>query len=279
MTVNLATKYSKKVDEKFSKESQALKGTSGEYEFTGVDTVKVYTINTVAMGDYTRSGSSRYGNVVELGDAVQTMQLTKDRSFTFSIDKGNNEQQLMIKEAGKALAREQREVIVPEIDNYIYNKWKTVAQAEEGQHGETPLTNTNAYEELLKGQEVLGDNMVPDEGRIVFCTYKTANLLKRDPAFMKTGDKSQGMVIKGAIGEVDGTTIVKVPKSRLPEGCDFILVHPVATVAPRQLESYRIHKDPPGINGWLVEGRVIYDCFVLDNKKGAIYYHGTKVEG
>lgn len=37
---------------------------------------------------------------------------------------------------------------------------------------------------------------------------------------------------------------------------------------------YRIHDDPPGISGWLVEGRTIYDCFVLNEKRHALYYHG-----
>ena len=274
MAVNLASKFSKKVDEKFTKESQALMGTSGEYDFTGVDTVKVYSLNTVAMTDYTRTGTNRYGSVTELGDSVQDMKLTKDRAFTFSIDRGNKIQSQMVRDAGKALARQQREVIIPEVDTYIFNKWKTVAVAA-GNTDATVATASNAYELLLKGQEALGDAMVPDQGRIAFCTYKFANLLKRDPAFMKYSQLSQEMVIKGVLGEVDGTKIVKVPKSRLPQGCDYILVHPVATVAPKQLEDYRIHDNPPGLNGWLVEGRIIYDAFVLDNKKGAIYYHGT----
>jgi hypothetical protein len=54
-----------------------------------------------------------------------------------------------------------------------------------------------------------------------------------------------------------------------------ILAHPVATVAPVKLEDYRIHADPPGISGSLVEGRICYDAFVLDNKKGAIYYQAV----
>ena len=37
---------------------------------------------------------------------------------------------------------------------------------------------------------------------------------------------------------------------------------------------YRIHDDPPGISGWLVEGRTIYDAFVLNEKRYAVYYHG-----
>ena len=53
----------------------------------------------------------------------------------------------------------------------------------------------------------------------------------------------------------------------------------VATVrkseAPAKLEDYKIHQDPPGISGSLVEGRVNYDAFVLDNKKSALYYQAV----
>ena len=51
-----------------------------------------------------------------------------------------------------------------------------------------------------------------------------------------------------------------------------MLCHPCATVAPLKLQDYRIHADPPGISGSLVEGRVVYDAFVLQNKAKAIYY-------
>ena len=93
---------------------------------------------------------------------------------------------------------------------------------------------------------------------------------------MKYGNQSQEMVIKGVIGEVDGCKIVKVPSGRLPNGCAFILTHPIAATAPKQLEEYKIHDNPPGVSGWLVEGRVIYDCFVLNEKANAIYYHGSQ---
>ena len=57
---------------------------------------------------------------------------------------------------------------------------------------------------FLAGMEYLGDRNVPDAGRVAFCTYKFANFLKPDPAFMKTGDASQAMEQKGVIGDVDG---------------------------------------------------------------------------
>lgn len=73
----------------------------------------------------------------------------------------------------------------------------------------------------------------------------------------------------------DGAAVQKVPASRLPSKFGFMLCHPCATVAPLKLQDYRIHSDPPGISGSLVEGRVVYDAFVLQNKAKAIYYQAT----
>lgn len=39
---------------------------------------------------------------------------------------------------------------------------------------------------------------------------------------------------------------------------------------------YKIHIDPPGLSGNLVEGRVCYDAFVLENKKNGIYYQASQ---
>ena len=92
-----------------------------------------------------------------------------------------------------------------------------------------------------------------DKGRVAFCSYRFANLLKQDPAFMKYSNMSQEMVIKGVLGECDGIKIVKVPSSRLPAGCAFIITHPSACTAPKQLTEYKTHDNPPGISGWLVK--------------------------
>lgn len=270
---NLATKYSNKVDERFTKQSQAMMALNNDYEFTGVETVKVYSIPVVPLKDYSRSGSNRYGTPDDLQRNVQTMTVKKDRAFTFIIDKGDKLQSQMVMDSGKALSRQTNEVMIPEFDAYCF---KTLADAatDAGNSDSTAPTKSNAYELFLKGMESLGDNNVPDQGRVAFCSYAFANLLKQDSAFMKYGNTSQEMLIKGVIGEVDGAKIVKVPSSRLPAGCAFILCHPLAATAPKQLEEFKTHDNPPGISGWLCEGRFIYDCFVLDEKVGGIYYQG-----
>lgn len=272
-TRNLAAKYARKVDERFDRESQAMLALGDNYEFKGVKTVNVYSIPTAPMGDYTRSGANRYGTPEDLTRNIQTLTIENDRAFTFIIDRGDKLQSQMVMDAGKALGRQIKEVWVPEFDSYVFRKLSAVA-VENGNFSVEPITKDNAYAAFLAGMEHLGDKNVPDKGRVAFCSYKFANLLKQDPAFVKTGDKSQEMVQKGVIGEVDGCKIVRVSSNRLPAGCAFLMTHKVAAVGPKQLEDYKTHDNPPGISGWLVEGRVIYDCFVLNNKSDAIYYHG-----
>ena len=272
---NLASKYSNKVDERFTKVSQAAMALNNDYEFTGVDTVNVFSIPTTPMRDYQRTGVNRYGTPDDLQRNVQSLKINRDRAFTFIIDRGDKIQSQMVSDAGKSLSRQTNEVVIPEYDAYVFRTLANAATTHGG-FAKNAITKSNAYEMFLAGQEYLGDRNVPDTGRVAFCSYRFANFLKQDPSFVRYGDKSQDMLIKGVIGEGDGTKIVKVPSSRLPAGAAFLLVHPSAATGPKQLEDYKIHDNPPGINGWLVEGRFIYDCFVLNSKSDGIYYHGTQ---
>lgn len=274
-TYNLASKFSKKVDEAFSRDAIAPLVTNNDYTWDGVKTVHVYSIPVVDMNDYTRSGANRYGTPDELGNSAQELSVEKDRSWTFTIDKGNNIQSEMVMAAGKAVARQLKLKVIPEIDAHVFKKIAIAACATEGHSATTTITTSNAYAEFLAAQEVLGNANVPDEGRVCLCSYAFAGALKQDPSFMRDCDTAQNMAIKGLLGEVDGAKIIRVPSSRLPAGCDFILTHPIATVAPKQLNEYKIHTDSPGISGWLCEGRIIYDAFVLENKKYATFYHGA----
>lgn len=272
---NLASTYAKAVDERFHKESQAMMALNNDYKFTGFKTVNVYSIPVVPMVDYSRSGANRYGTPQDLSRNIQSMTVTKDRSFTFIIDKGDKIQSQMVSDAGKALSRQIREVVVPEYDTYVFATLAAAA-TKHGNYSTEEIDSDNAYSVFLDAMEHMGNHNVPDKGRVAFCSYRYANLLKLDPAFTKQADLSQEMVIKGVMGEVDGCTIVKVPSSRLPAGCAFILTHKCAATGPKQLEEYKTHDNPPGISGWLVEGRFIYDCFVLNEKADAIYYHGSQ---
>lgn len=271
MAVNLASKYSSKVDERFKIKSFTEAATNQDYDWDGVNTINVYSIPTVAMGAYTRTGVNRYGTPAELQDTVATYLITRDRAFTFTIDKGNKLDSMNVRNAGKALARQQDEVITPEIDTYRLALWTSSAATNSGRPTAANITSANAYSSFLAGGEYLDENKVPAGGRIAFVTPRFYNFIKLDGGFIKSTEIAQNMLIKGQVGEIDGVKIVKAPSTYFPVKTPFVITHPSAMVAPKKLEEYKIHDNPPGINGNLVEGRLIYDAFILDAKKKATY--------
>jgi N4-gp56 family major capsid protein len=274
MAVNYAAKYEKNVDERFKLKSLTEAAVNREFDWNGVDTIKVYSIPTVAMNNYVKTGTSRYGAAAELDNTVQTMLLTRDRSFTFTIDKASEQDTQGVMAAGKALARQVDEVIVPEIDVYRLATMSAAAVAN-GHTVTAAVDKATAYEAVLNGTEKLDDKKVPQGGRLLYVTSGFYKLIKLAPDFIKSTEIAQKMLITGQVGELDGMKVIKVPSTYMPANAPFLICHPVATVGAQKLEDYKIHDNPPGINGKLVEGRKRYDAFVLENKKNALYVHKT----
>lgn len=279
-TINLVTKFLPLVDEKFTTESKKSLLTNQDFDWTGAHSVKVYKINTSAMTDYGRSGPaegnwSRYGAVAGLDAVTEEMTLRKDRSFTFAIDKLDTDETAGQLQAASALERQLREVVIPEVDAYTYGVMcvnagtKPTAKA---------LTAENIYVEILAGSETLDNAEVPETGRVLVVTPATYVLMKKCKDITMETDIGNDLRLKGVIGILDGMTVQKIPANRLPAGFGFMVAHPVATVAPTKLEDYTIHDNPPGISGALVEGRICYDAFVLDNKIKALYYQAVPVD-
>lgn len=269
MAINLAEKYASKVDERFKQKELTGSGLNTDYNWDGVDTINVYSVDTAPLNDYVKSGMSRYGTPEELGDTTASYKLTTDKSFTFTIDEFYKKSQMGAKQAGRALAREIDEVIVPFKDKQRLAKWAEVA-GETGQEVTGTPTKTNAYSLFLDMQEKLDNELVPTEGRIFYTAPAFYKAIKQDDTFIKSGDLSQKMLINGQVGEVDGVKTVKCPASYFPEGVLGILVYTKSTLSPTKLKDYKIHNDPVGINGDLVEGRIMMDTFVLETKKKCV---------
>lgn len=277
MAIELATKYLPYVDEQFSTESKLSMLTNQDFKWDGAHTVKVYKITTADMNDYGRSGPaegnwSRYGAVESLDATTESMTLKKDRSFTFAIDALDENETVNQLAAASALARQNREVTIPEVDSYVYGVMTANAGTKPTAKA---LTATDIYDDILAASEALDNAQVPEDGRVLVVAPAVYTLMKQSGDIIMETDIGAEMRVKGVIGILDGMNVVKVPASRLPEKFGFMVAHPVATVAPVKLESYKVHADPPGISGALVEGRIVYDAFVLDNKAKAIYYQAT----
>lgn len=268
-----AAAHLKTLDERFSTESKTdnIVNKGIRLDFDGKNTVTIYNVDTVAENNYVRSGSNRFGALVELGTGVQTFVLDQDKSFTFTVDRGNLNDSMMAQEAAKAVKRQVREVSVPATDIYRLSVAASYAVANsQGVIGGTALSNTNAYQLILAQQAEMDDKEVPEDRRVLFVTPQVYNLLKRDPEFQKDCDTSMRDLKKGIIGEVDGLTIVKCPSSYYINNFQFMIIHETLLISPTKFNSVRILDEVQGIDGWVAEGRRYYGAFIPSQKADAV---------
>lgn len=277
MAIPLATKFAPYTDEQFKAESKLSLITNKEFDWTGAHTVKVYKVSTATMNDYGRTGPaegnwSRYGSIADLGATTEEFTLRKDRSFIFNVDKLDTDETAQQVQAASALARQNREVIIPEIDSYVYG---IMAAGAGTKATAKALAATSIYADILDASKALDDAEIPETSRVLIVSPTTYQLMKKADDIILNTEIGEDMRLRGVIANLDGAKVIKVPANRLPSKFGFMLCHPSATVAPVKLEDYNIHEDTIYSSGAVVTGRICYDAFVLDNKKKAIYYQAT----
>jgi len=277
MAVNYASKYASSIAKAFTLKSLTESAVNKDFDWSGVNTINVFGITTQALADYNKSATSnRYGTPSELQNVVQTMLLANDKSFSTSIDKYTLESTNGAVKAGEFLKMEIDEQITPVIDTYRLRKMYTAAIAN-GYYAYATTSATNAYSKFLAGQEKLGDAKVPVAGRIAFCSYAFYSFIKKDTSFMLASEVAMNERVNGMVGMVDGVKLVAVPSSYLAANVDFIITHPSATVAAEKLSEYFVRTNVQGFSGVVVEGRIIFDAFVINQKVNAIYVSGSNI--
>ena len=269
MAIYLHDKYSKKIQTAFTSESLVAGKLSTAYDFSGVKTVKITTPQTVPMGDYKREGTNRYGEPTEMQDTVQELTLTQDKAFSLTIDKGNNADQNGVKEAGKMLALQLSERAVPTMDAYVFSA--LAQQAGKVVGNSTALSKNTICDRISEGTLYMDDAEVPQNNRTLFISNTAYKFLKHSDEFLGVDELGKAALAKGQVGRYDNMAVVKVPKGRWPANVNFMIVYKNSATAPVKLSDTKLHQDPPGISGNLLEGRQYYDCFVFGAKCDGVY--------
>lgn len=274
MAQNYAAAHLKATDERVYLESLtmgAFDSKSIRLDFEGKNAVTIYNVNTVAENDYVRSGLSRFGALVELGTGTQTMTLSQDKSFNFSIDRGNYEDSMMVTEAAKAIKRQVREVSVPATDTYNLGVLTAYAIANtQGVVSGTAVAYNTVYSLILAQQAALTELKYSKKGRTLWITPTGLNLLKRDPEFKQDCDMSYRDGKEGTIGMVDGLTIKEVPASMLVTKFEFMITAKDVAVAINKFDMVRTIDNDKDVDGWICQGRRYHDMFILGQKATGI---------
>ena len=272
MAVNLASKYAKELAQAFSQKSYVDGIACKDYEFTGVKNLKVYTAVSQELNDYKRSGTNRYGEPKEAQDTVQDMIVERDRSFSITVDKGNNAEQMGAKEASKILNIEMSEQAIPEMDKYALRKFIDYAGTVE------PIANEPTEDTIVKmisdGMVKMGNKKVPAEGRYIFIGWSWFGMLRLSKQFIGVEALAKEALVKGAVGTFMGAQVITVPDDYLMKGENkafFLIVYKNSVLQPKKVQDYFVKENPAGINGALIEGRFIYDAFVIGAKCDGVY--------
>ena len=267
--INLITTYKQPMLEAFSKSSFTAGNATSDYDFIGEKTIRILSPVTQAPGNYTRSGIARYGTPTDVQDIMQEMSLANDKSYSLVIDKGDRTQQGMMKTAGRMMTLQQREQVAPMIDKYNLLSW--AQQAGKVLGFASALDKTTIIAALLACEAYFDDNLVPADDRYVYMANATYAYVRLANEFVGCDNLTNQLIIKGYRGNINTLKIITVPASYIPTGVYFLATYKGSVIAPHQLHTANIHEDPPGISGHLMEGRDIFDAFVLGRVCNGVY--------
>jgi len=266
--INLADKYEKQIAAVFAAASFVQNNTNKNFTWAGVKSLTVMTPLTQDLVDYKREGTLRYGDPKEMQDTVQEMSMSQDKSFAMTIDKGNLNDQQMLKKAGEMLSLEKKEKVVPLIDKYTLYRWVTLAGTIAGA---AALTKSNIVERISAAETALTNLLVPSNGRVLYITADAYQFLRLAPEMLPLERLGTKALAKGQVGEIMDMMVIRVPRSYLPADCHYLITYPQSVIQATKIAEAKFHTDPPGISGSLLEGRYYYDAFVLAAKADGVY--------
>ena len=261
--------------------------------FIGADTVNLYTTKMDGLGDYSRNAGFVTGSVT---GGWEPYKLTQDRGRSFMVDVMDNDETMGM--AFGTLAGEFiRTQVTPEIDAYRFAKYAGVSGISSATPADITVGTTDVPSLIQAAETAMGDDEVPEEGRILFIS---------ETAYAALKDKITRMVMNGergietAVDYYDGMRVIKVPKGRFNTGItlndgvsagetaggfnvpastsypiNFMIIHPSAVlqvtkhVVPRIL-SPQVNQSA---DAWKFDYRIYHDCFVEANKVAGIYLH------
>ena len=268
MAINFSEKFHQRLMKGFEQhtETDSMFSHDLDMEFSGVYTVHVTSVVTEPLQDYDKSKSldkgSRYGAFKEVGDEVQTFEMTGDKSLNLTIDKGNNEGQFNMKKAGEVMGAETKEQIGPYLDKHRLRRW-----AEQGSHvllAAAPA-KTNIIEAIMTQKDDMLDKYVPDQLQLTI-DRKYLRMIVLSEEYVRLENLGGKVLPKGTVGEFYGMAVKPMPASKMPANVPWMITHKSALIAPTKIKKFKGHVDPPGLNGDLIEFRMIQDAFVLGKK-------------
>ena len=228
-TLTFFDRISQTLDQMFKAESKSAILTSGSGTWNGVKTVRIPTITTQSLGNYSRVTGYPDGDItVSLKDYTPEY----DRGVKFTYDAMDNDEV-----AGLLLAQTlpefERTRVIPELDAYRFSLYvNSITNSDNVISLGGATTGAAVLEAILQIKTVMDDNEIPEMNRHLFLTSEIYNQLIGTNVYTALIDPTAS---KGGF-----QTITSVPKTRLykditlqstPNDLTYLVDYPFAGLA------------------------------------------------
>lgn len=292
-SIALATKFLPILDEVYKRESltAVLDAANNRVQFEGGNTVKLFKTSLQGLGNYSRNAGFVDGDITA---SWETHTLQKDRGRSFQVDAMDNEETLGMA-FGTLVPEFMRTKVIPEIDAYRFAKYASTTGISKATATDITVGTTDCLGMVEEAEQVMGNDEVPVEGRILFVSEKFYRGLKGGISRLVLNDEKG---IQRNIEIFNDMQVIRVPQNRfntaitLYDGTtsgqeaggyiipastsyaiNFMIIHPSAVIQVAKHAVPRIFS--PEVNqdadAWKFDYRIYHDCFVEDNKVAGIY--------
>ena len=286
--ISYAELYLPLLDEAYKAESKsAVLDTLSEYvRFTGGNTVNIFNINPVGMGNYDRNAGYVPGDVT---GTWQPYVLETDRGRSYQVDFLDNEQAMGLV-VPNLLATVERQHIIPEVDAYRFAAYAGGA-ASGNVVTETLSAGAATIASIDGATEALDNAEVPYEGRILFVSPGTYRLIKSGITRMVMNRDDN---VNYNVEMYNDMRVITVPQPRFStaitlanpttsngaggytasgDDINYMIIHPSAVLQVMQHYAPRMFSPEQNIeaDAWRVQPRYCHGAWVKAHKTNGIY--------
>lgn len=288
--IALASKFLPMLDEIYKAESRSaiLDTVAERVEFTGANTVNIFTLNTMGMSNYDRNAGFVPGDV---NGTWQPYVLETDRGRSYMVDVLDNDETLGMA-VGGLLSTVERQHIIPEVDAFRFSAYASGAAA--GNVTTETLSAGAATVASIDAACVALDNAeVPYEGRILFVSPSVYGLLKSGLTRYLLNDERN---VNTNVEFYNDMRVISVPQPRFQtaitlnaptasnaaggfapasdaSAINYMIIHPSAVL--QVMKHYVPRLFSPEVNqeadAWKLNVRFAHGAWVLSQKTNGIY--------
>lgn len=271
--VNLHTKYAKEVQQRFQRDSR-LKKSENQVDFTGAKTAIISTVGTVPLNDYNPNADNAYGQRTQIPDQTQEMTMRFEKSFSAKDDKTYSIAQCY-KKVPVFLKEESQQEIMPTVDMLSLVE---LAHNAGTVYGVTAaITASNVKARLKLGRKALRNAHVKMKRVDLYVSTDTYDAMLDMDEFKTLEALGIKALREGEVGRLFGATVVEVEDDVWPAGVNFIYAERSAYTNPIKLNELKVNNSPESFSGTLINGLIVFDCFVHGSKAGGVYADVTAV--